>query len=212
MKWNGSFLCFDECYNQFPHVQTSLSVYKGITAIKEYKVQTNRHLTADCGIVDKNIWVIIQRGHKSVQSTMRKSIIPFALKERNGELEKNCTWGNIQPNHLGVDSASGVIPVLQRIIWKIIYSSVGCAFCAVYILCSWEWWKHILMSSEGTQQLWTDLTALVTDIEICTVRVELFGMDDRFKTKRVFNLIIYICKAEKSTPVTTAFRRALKQR
>ena len=30
--------------------------------------------------------------------------------------------------HVGVDSASGVIPVLHCIIRKIIYSSVGCAF------------------------------------------------------------------------------------
>ena len=120
-------LCFEECYNQIPHVQTNLSVYEDISiALKEYKVQTNWHLTADCGIVDKNIWAIIQRGHKSVQSTLRKSeIIPSAVKEWNADLTKNCNWGKIKTNHLGhtvgVDSASGVIPVLHRIIHCIIH-------------------------------------------------------------------------------------------
>ena len=134
--WNEMetlILCFEECYNQIPPVQINHSVNEDISiALKEYKVQTNWHLTADCEKVDKNIWVIIQRGHKSVQSTLRKSIIPFALKERNGELAKNCNLGKIQPNHLGhtvgVYSASGVIPVLHRMIRNIIYSSVGYAF------------------------------------------------------------------------------------
>lgn len=81
----------------FHTCKQNILVNKGfIAAIREYKVRTNTQPTADYGINDARVWVIIQKGNNPAQSTLVKSeVIPAAVEKWNGKSGVQLQWKTI---------------------------------------------------------------------------------------------------------------------